>query len=266
MGIVKGILEFLAKNNRWAILLVLLIVGFGTLYIQAKNSKIDELQDKYATEVKLSKALLDSVTTYQNKEKEWVAEKLSIQTSMKDLESKNLNLTNNQKELIRRVNGLSAEKSVITAALIDAKFVIDSLTHTGEVIVDTTNNTVEFKELNDSSLRYVFLAIGVQPVVKEIKPSLLIKNLTIPNKQFVEFHWLDDKKEGYPIGFSVTNTNKYIKVYDIDSYAIPSLKKEVLNPTGWQKFGQWMKDNSRMVKFVGAGVVIGAGGTYLLMK
>jgi hypothetical protein len=132
--------------------------------------------------------------------------------------------------------------------------------------VDTTNKTVEFIEPNNPDIKYHFTARGVLPFPTNIKPTLLINNITLPNEQFVEFHWLDNKKEGYPIAFSVTNTNKFVKVYDVNSYAIPELKKEIVNPTGWEKVGQWFVKNGKIVGYVAGGIVVGAGGTYLLMK
>ena len=262
----KKILEFLIKKNRWAILLILILLLFGSIFIKIQRNKINEFKDKYQTEVKLKKALLDSVNIYQNNENEWVAEKLTIQATIKELKLMNGQLTNNQKELIDKINEINKDNSIITAALIHAKFIIDSLQHTGYVLVDTTNKTVEFIEQNNLDIRYNFLALGVLPYPKDSKPTLLIKNLILPNNQFIEFHWNENKKEGYPITFSVTNSNKYVKVYDINSYAIPELDKNIINPTNWERVGLWFKKNGKFMKYVAGGVVVGAGGTYILMK
>lgn len=262
----KKILEFLIKKNHWAILLILILLLFGSIFIKIQRNKINKYNNKYQTEVKLKKALLDSVNIYQNKENEWVAEKLTIQTTIKELEQMNGQLTNDQKKLINKIKEVNKDNSIITAALINANFIIDSLLHTGHVLIDTTNKTVEFIEQNNLDIRYNFLALGVLPYPKNSKPTLLIKNLTLPNDQFIEFHWIEDKKEGYPIEFSVTNSNKYMKIYNINSYAIPELDKNVINPSNWERVGLWFKKNGKFMKYVAGGVIVGAGGTYILMK
>jgi hypothetical protein len=262
----KTILEFLAKNNRWAIVLVLILLLLGGGIMKIQRNKINDLKDKYQSEVNLRKALSDSLDIYQNKEGEWVAEKRTIQATIKELEAMNGELTADQKRLLAKIKEVNKENSIITAALIRANFVIDSLVHGGLVVVDTVNKTVDFIEPNNPDIRYNFHAMGVLPFPRDSKPTLLIKNLTLPNEQFVEFHWMDNKKEGHPIAFSVTNSNKYVKVYDVNSYAIPELKKEIINPTGWEKVEQWLTKNGKIVGYVAGGVVIGAGGTYILMK
>lgn len=261
----KKILEFFAEKNRWAILLVivLLLIGGGLMKIQ--RNKITNLKDKYNTEVNLKDALLDSIDVYKNKENEWVAEKLTIQIKFDELEKMNSQLTENQKKLVDKIKEVNKDNTIITAALIHANFIIDSLKHSGIVVVDTTNKTVNFIELKNPDIRYDFLASGVLPFPIGSEPTLLINNLTLPNEQFVEFHWTDNKKKGYPIAFSVTNSNEYIKVYDVNSYAIPPLNKEVLNPNGWQKVGIWFKKNDKIVGYI-IGGAIGAGGIYILMK
>ena len=262
----KAILEFLAKNNRWAIVLVILLFVVGGGIFKIQNNRIKEWKGKHQSEVKLKNALLDSVHVYQDKEGLWVAEKLTIQASVKDLEKEKEQLTANQNRLVAKVKEVEKENSVITAALIQANFIIDSLQHGGLVLVDTLNKTVSFIEPDNPDIQYDFTATGVLPFPPNTKPSLLINSLRLPNEQFVEFHWVDDRKAGYPIAFSLTNSNKYVKVNDINSYAIPQLQKEVINPTGWEKVGQWFKKNGKVVGYVAGGVVVGAAGTYVIMK
>jgi hypothetical protein len=57
-----------------------------------------------------------------------------------------------------------------------------------------------------------------------------------------------------------------MKVSEINSYAIPNLKKEIVDPTGWEKVGVWLKKNGKTIGYAVGGVVVGAGGTYMLMK
>ena len=262
----KIILEFLLKNNRWAIVLVIVLLLIGSGIFKIQRNKINEWKNKHQTEVKLKNALVDTVHIYQNKEGKWVAEKLTIQVKLKDLKDDKVILTAEQKKLINKVKEIENKNSVITAALIHANFIIDSLKHDDLVVIDTTNKTVSFIEPNNPDIQYNFMATGVLPFPPNTKPSLFINYLNLPNEQFVEFHWVNDKKAGYPIAFSLTNSNKFVKVNDINSYAIPQLQKEIINPTGWQKVSYWFKKNGKIVKWVTGGVIVGASGTYILMK
>jgi hypothetical protein len=262
----KTILKILMKNNRWAIMLIILLIIVGGSIYQIQHKKILNLKDKYDSEVKLKNALIDTVEIFKNKEGEWVAEKLTIQAELNYLDEMNTQLTESQKNLIKKIKEVNKENSVITAALIHANFVIDSLKHSGVVLIDTTNKTVNFIETDNPNINYNFLATGVLPFPINTKPNLFINKLTLPNEQFIEFHWEDNKRKGYPISFSVTNSNKYVKVYDVNGYAIPALKKEIIDPTGWQKIGLWFNKNGKIVGYVFGGVVVGAGGTYFLMK
>jgi len=262
----KTILEFLGKKNRWAIIIMILLLLFVFWFLKKHRNSIKDWQHKYQSEINLRNALTDSIHYYQNEEQQWVAEKLSIQTDLEKLEEMNSNLTQEQQELIAKIKDVNKKNAVITAALIKANFIIDSLIHQGVVIIDTTNKTVEFIETNNPNIKYNFRVLNVIPYPLNIKPALIINDLYLPNEQFIEFHWKNDKKNGYPISFSVTNSNKYIKVTDINSYAIPELYKPDVDPTGWQKVGQWFVKNGKVVKYVAGGVIVGAGGTYLLMK
>lgn len=261
----KGILEFLAKNNRWAIVLIIILLLVGGGIFRFQSNKIKEWKGKHLTEVKLNKALNDTVTYYQNAWGEEVAEKLTIQATVKQLENRNDELTASQKELLARVKEVENDNAVITAALIEARLVIDSLIGTGPVV--TTDTTVTFFSEDTATHFQYEIKIGeVKRLSPLIEPTILFKQLEFPNNQFVEFHWKDNKKEGYPIEFSVSNSNPYYKTYNINSYAIPELQKEVINPTGWQKVGVWIKKNGKIIGYVAGGVVVGAGGTYLLMQ
>jgi len=261
----KGILEFLAKNNRWAIALAILLLLVGGIFISIQRNNVKEWKNKYQTEVKLKNALIDTVTFTKNQYGEVVAEKLTLQTTVKDLEKIRDDLTASQQELLARVKAADKENTIITAALIDARVIIDSLKGAGFVAVNPEDSTITFTDTTE------FLVYDIQigkamAASSKLKPTILFNYLMMPNTQFVEFHWKNKKKEGYPIEFSVSNSNKYFKTYDINSYAIPRLDKEVINPTGWQKVGQWFTKNGKVVGFVAGGVVVGAGGTYLLMK
>jgi hypothetical protein len=254
--------------------LVILIGGGFTLH----SKKVNKLETELLAEVNLKNALIDSMSTYRNKEKEWVAEKLTIQGSVKELEKENLTLTNSQKELLTRVknvekekNQLKQEKEVIAAALIETQLIVDSLKHQGETVVDTTSKQVSFTDLYQKTIddvkytmKYDFVVGNVLPANPLEKPSFLIKSLSFPNEQFVDFHWNKDKKKGYPISFSVSNSNGFYQTANIESYAIPNLKKEIINPTGWQKIGSFFRENGNKAVYIGIGGAIGVG-TYIIL-
>lgn len=261
----KAILEFLAKNNRWAIVLVILLLILGGGIWKLQHNKIKDLKNKYQTEVKLKNALIDTVGYYKNAYGEEVAEKLTLQTSVKELEKMNENLTASQKELVARVKALDKDKSIITAALVEAEAKIDSLVGTGFIEVNPKDSTIIFSDSTEFLIYNITIGKAI-PASPKIEPTIMFNHLMMPNKQFIEFHWKDNKKEGYPIEFSVSNSNKYFHTSNINSYAIPELQKEVINPTSWQKVGKWFIKNGKVVGFIAGGIAIGAGGTYMLMK
>lgn len=262
----NAILKFLLEKNRWAILLIIILLLLGGGLLKRQSNKINDLNDKYQSEVNLKKALLDTVTTYQNKEGDWVNEKRTMQADYTDLLKDKDNLTAEQKRLLRKIGEVNKEKDVIAAALYDANITIEGLTHGGIIVVDTTKKIVDFIETKNPDIRYNFRALGVLPFPTDSEPKFIINKLSLPNEVFIEFHWLNEKKEGYPMAFSVTNTNKYIETYNVNSYAIPEIKPTILDPTGWQKIGQWFEKNGKVVIYVAGGVAVGAGGTYLMMK
>lgn len=267
----KIIWDYLKVNNRWAVVLLVLVLLASGAIIRLKNMKIDSLKDDVKKEVKLKDALLDSIKYYQNKEKEWVAEKLTIQETIKNLEKMYGQLTDAQKELIKRIQEVDKKNNIITAALIEANVKIDSLLvrdgkDGGQVTVDTTNKKINFNNFATKDTSFVFNidVNNVLPLYPNVKPTMLFKSIEIPNKQFVEFHWKNDKKKGYPISCSVSNSNKYIKVTGLESYAIPPLNKLKLNPNGWQKIGNFFIKNGRTLVYIGVGTAVGAGGYYIL--
>lgn len=261
----KSILKFFRINNRWAILGILILLFIGIVLWNVQKNRINELKIEKRDEIKLRNALVDSLNTYKNKEDDWVYEKLSLQVSIKRLEDINGNLNTNQQKLLKRINEVEKDNMVISAALINAEFIIDSLM-LGGVVIDSTNKTIEFSDTLNPNLRYSFKIFNVVPFSLDTEPEFLIKKLSLPNDQFIDFKWEDNKKEGYPVSFSVTNSNEYYKVYDINSYIIPSIRKDDIDPTTWQKITQWFETKGKIVGYVAGGVIIGSGGMYILMQ
>jgi cell division protein FtsB len=237
------------KNNMLIAVLILLFLAMGTtIYFQ--NKSINKYKDKYQTEVKLKNALLDTMGVYQNKEKEWVAEKLTIQESIKNLEKINAQLTNSQKELLARVKEMNKNYDVIAAALIETNVLIKGLTFHGEPKVDTINKTINFTDSSNVDKKVVYYditATKVIPAFPNIKTGLVINRMYFPNKQFVAFRWEKNKGANYPVSFSVSNSNDYFRTVNIESYAIPELKYE------GTKFEQWLAKNGKVLMYLGIG-------------
>lgn len=255
-------LGFFKGKNTIITIVLLLLFGMGTtIYFQRQS--IAKWKDKYETEAKLKDALIDTVNYYQNAHKEWVAEKLTIQESIKNLEKINGQLTDFQKELLLRVKEIEKNNKIISAALIETKVLVQKLAgDTANTVVDTTKKTIQFgdhSKIGNKEVSYQFTIGKVLPAYSDTKPTLMIDSLYFPNKSFVEFHWKKSKVTEYPISFSVSNSNGYFKTVNIDSYAIPDLKYS------GTKFEQWLAKNGKMLMYIGFGAG-GATGLWLLTK
>jgi hypothetical protein len=260
----------LQKNHLIIVIILLLLFGMGTTIYFMRN-KIIKLTDLYQTEVNLKNALLDSTHFYQNKQGEWVATKLTLQETIKNLEKMNGQLTASEKELLARIKEADKNNTVIAAALIKSQITIDSLLHHGHTEVDTVNKTLTFTDSlrnakKDIILTYDFKVSGAVPAIADIKPTLMIKSIGLPNTQFIEFHWKDIKKLGYPVAFSVTNSNDYFKTTNIDSYVIPELKEPTVKPNFWKKVGTFFDTTGGKIVWFGIGGLAGAEAYHLLTK
>lgn len=250
-------------NLSTLLIIGMLIISTFLAGFYISRNMISKVNDEKQTEINLKNALADSLRFYKNQHGEDVAEKLTLQTSIKNLSSLNDKLTTSQKELLGRVKAIEKEKSIISAALIITQFKLDSIRN-GNVIVDTVGNKIFISD-SLTDIAYKFQISNVKPAFIGIKPIFEIKSLTFNNTQFVEFHW-GEKKEGYPISFSVSNSNKYFKVINIESYAIPELDKSTVKPNGWEKLGKFFKGTSNSVIIFGIGAGIGAATTLILLK
>lgn len=248
------------------IVLLLLTIFFGWKHY---SDKINEKNNEIELQKKLTDALLDENKTYKNKEDEWVVEKLTLQESIKNLHGIYNQLSDNQKELIDRVKVLNKQNTVIAAALVQTQIKIDSLLLDGKVTIDTTKKTVVFEDSyrkDNKIMDYKFTISNVIPSPFNVKPIFMIESLTFPNKQEISFMWKDNKKKGYPVSFSITNSNDFFKTVNVDSYIIPEINKQVLDPNGWQKIGNFFNRNSNNLIYVGIGGVLGAGTYWYLTK
>lgn len=241
------------KNLFFYIIIIVLLILFSFFF-----KKISNLKTEIENKEKLTLALTDTITTYKNLYNQTVSEKRTIQTNLKEVKNTNIKLTKNQSKLFNKINEVSKEKKIISAAYIELKYKYDSLL-LGGGNYDTINNTIEYVG-DTNNLYYYFLVDNVRRVDTLKESNLNIKSLEIHNEQFIEFHWENNKKEGYPISFSITNTNDNIIVTNLDSYAIPNIKKEIVDPNFWQKTKRWIKKNGNKIIWFAGGF---AGGVVL---
>lgn len=242
-------LDFDKRNL--AILGLALLLLFGTFY---HFNTVNQHEAKLKQEKNLQNALGDTLKTYKNKENQWVSEKLTLQADTKELKDKNLTLTSNQSELIKKVDEINKHNQIISAALIQMGVKLDGMVNTNAIVEN--DSTIEFPK-NSDTIKYNILVHNVKQTGFK-KPVLEFKEFSLPNKQLVEFHWKDERKEGYPISFTVTNSNPYYKVYNLDSYAIPELQKTTVKPSFWNKVGTFSKTWGGRAIFIGVGVLVGA--------
>ena len=237
------------------IIIVILFLGLLFFYNKSKN-----LKESLSSETKLRLAMIDTVTTYRNQRNELVSEKRTLQFDLKDKEFKNNELVIRIKETEKKNATLEKRVTVFAAALIDSKVVIDSL-QKSKVYVSEKDSSIFFTSPNPDTIKYT---LKIKPVfaIKDIKPILTFVEFNIPNKQLVEFHWRNNKKEGYPISFSTTNSNPYFITNNIESYAIPEESKIIVKPTFWQKMGKGSKSVVGKAIYIG----IGIGATLLITK
>lgn len=249
-------------NERVIIVILIILMGVGVNYHLNKRSKDEK---KYEMQVKLSEALRDSVKTYETKEGHWISEKRTLQGSLGELTAENVGLNENQKALIGTINNMNkewkGEKEIWAAARIEYNNLIDSLNTfiAGASDIDTTNNIVAFTQM-DTTLNFVYDIdiLSVRPYPLTVQPQIKFKKLDFPNTQTITFTFDKNERKDYPISFSVMNTNPYYRVNNVESYAIPSIDKDLVNPTGWQKFGRWIKLNGKYILVGAGGFALGA--------
>lgn len=251
------------KNNfkNFFIILLLLLLIIGGYVV---SNKIKNTNNKYEQELKLREALTDTIEHFKTENGEYAAEKRTLQADIKELKSENINLNENQKDLINRVERLNREnkkqKEIFAAARVEYETLIDSLNSVESVVtsIDSTNNTLRFTNLNDTSkFIYDVTIVGVKPFPKFENPKIQFNKLDFPNVQTVTFQFDKNKRKDYPISFSVYNTNRYYRANNIESYAIPELTKDNINPSFSLKAWRFIKKHSDKIIFGGIGYGIG---------
>lgn len=244
--------EFFFKTYRYFIILLFCFIIGGYVVLTQKANYNNTITEKN----KLLSALTDSVSYHKNIYGETVATKKTLQAKISELTNSNIILTNKQKELFNRINTVNKEKKVIAAALIETeiklKNILDSINQS--VVIDS--NKISFSG-NNEYFGYHMTIFDVKPIGSK-NPVLGIDSLYFYNKQFINFHWDNNRKSDYPISFSVSNSNPYFFTSNIESYVIPTLKKDLVDPTGWMKVKNWFKNNWDNSLFFMGGVLIGS--------
>ncbi len=238
------------------IFFLLLIIGGGiTNYFVSR--KIHSLENKLTEQNNINAALNDTLHIYINKYNEITTEKTTIQANLETIKKRNNELTKNQKELITRIHKLTNEKNIIAAALVESQIKIDSLFSHTKPIIDTLGNKITFIK-SDTNIYYNITTFNVKPIIK-LTSYLSINSLIIPNKQFIDFHWKDNKHyKQYPISFSITNSNPYVQTLNADSYIIPEINKRLLKPKGWDNIKFFFNNNKKTVFWSAIGFLAGS--------
>jgi hypothetical protein len=236
------------------IIIGVVIGGYGLF-----NGKLNNVQDKLKNQIKLNQALNDSLIYTKNKLGEVEATKISLQSSLANVKERNNQLSENQKELIKRIDNLKNKNDLISAALVESEVVIDSLKN---IISDTTiinkeDSTITFVEKSDS-LNFDISVGKVLPASDIYNPTLSINRLVIPNKQFITFKF-DDNDQYYqtPVKFTISNSNSLVKTVGADSYIIPNINPDVVNPSFSEKLKKFF--NKPTVKIITGTIIFGSG-------
>lgn len=249
-------------NERLVIVILIILMGVGIGYHFNRRSKDEK---KYEMELKLREALQDSVKSYQTKEGHWVSEKRTLQGSLGELTAENVGLNKNQEALIGTINDMNkewkGEKEIWAAARIEYNSLIDSLNTfiAGASSIDTTLNLITFAQLDTTeNFVYDIDVLAVRPYPLTAQPQIKFKTLDFPNTQTIAFTFDKNERKDYPVSFSVINTNPYYRVNNVESYAIPAIDKDLLNPSGWQKTWSWLKINGKYILVGAGGFALGA--------
>lgn len=256
----KQILKFIRKNITYVVFGILFLILLG--YITYQNNEISELSQQNESSEILIDALNDTITTYKDKNGDLVSTKRTLQLDIDKLNNINDNLSDSQNKLLNKINNLSDENELISAAYIGIKAQLDSLLISGEGNVTINNDSsVTFNHKSDSLL---FIGTVNDIIVGKKRPSFMIDKLEIPNEQFITFYWSNkDKYYQKPVKFSITNSNPLMKTNNIESYIIPEVNQNLIKPTNWQKIKNFVNDEKNRIVvyalFLGGGYLLGAG-------
>ncbi|MAD96483.1 MAG: hypothetical protein CMB99_04065 [Flavobacteriaceae bacterium] len=226
------------NTNSILFLIFILILGFG---IKFHFGSLSNQEKKYQQALKLQEALQDSLRSYRTESGVLISEKRSLQINLKELKGINEKLNTHQQQLVKNIQKLQKErkneKEVFAAAQINYKKLIDSL----HIQMASLKKNLHFESTNPN-FQFDIEIVGVRPLENQT-PKLNIQSLDFPNTQTITFNFDKNHRKDYPISFSVMNSNPYFKTNNIESYVIPGIQKEVVNPNAQQKFRNWFQRN-----------------------
>ena len=236
------------------LLLLLAVGGYGLWRKQATAHKAE-----LAAANNYKESLLATMKVYKDTNGVIWAERMTMQTTLNQLRADMSLLSKEKQELLRRITETNRAKDIIAAALIETKVKTKVIYVNKPSVV--TDSSVTFASKSDS-ISFKATVLNVHPIPNRT-PSFRLDSLTLDNKTFVNFKW-GAKKEGFPISFSLTNSNPLFKTVNIESYAIPELSKIELRPNLFQRIGAGIRTHG--VVF-GVGAVVGFGtGAYLFSR
>jgi hypothetical protein len=198
-------------------LLIALLGLMGYLY---HADRVGAYEQQLRGKEHLLSALSDEMRTTRESNGQLRHTKKTLQASVGELERHNHLLTDRQRRLVGQ---MKHNKNAFAGALVAMRLEVRGLRGKTTATSDTTLLLTH----ESDSLSYAIQVEGVRPT-SAARHTLL--RLDAPNEQAVAFQW-GDRREGFPVSFTVTNSNPLFKVGDVDSYAIPEIQKQVLRPT-----------------------------------
>lgn len=238
------------KSYKLTLILIGIIILLSLAFAWEINSR-NKATDHLKQEIALRSALQSEMVITKDKLGHETAEKVSLQTDVKTLVEMKDKLSADKQELITLVQAQDKNHKLIAAAVVKTVIVVKEITITKPVA--TTDSSASFAITTDS-ISYDAKVSGIHLDSTKV-PSLVVRNLTLPNTSEVSFQW-GDKQNGYPVSFKIKNSNPYFKVQNLDSYAIPELKKTTVRPNFFQAISlSFMKGKTPFIIGLSAGAL-----------
>jgi hypothetical protein len=189
------------KINTYIIITILTLITCITLNFQC--SRIQELKESHTNSLSLINSLRDSISTTVNKYGELEASKAALQATVKDLQEINQALTEDQKNLLTRL-----QEKTITATRIKTVTVVDTI----KIFPSKSIDNYTFYRYNN---KYFSFNASL------MNSTLSLNSVRIWNTQTIQH---ERTKEGIVV--RVSNTNPYITTTGLDSFIVPEPKRK----------------------------------------
>lgn len=225
---------------------LILIIIILAVFFYIEKLEHSHAKEKIVERNKFLAVLNDSLHIIKTKNGDLEYSKKSLQNNIKFLQENINTLSDNQKTL---VNEIKNNKNIISAMQTKMEIALSNISNTHSTFVNDT--TIRFSD----STAFLSYNIEISGIKASSNPDLTIKTLELPNKQTITFEW--DNEKTHPVKGTVTNTNPYIKINELDSFIIPEIEKEKIKPTTWQKFKTLTNKTTSKLALVGIGAAIG---------